>query len=102
MANDTMLNVRLDKTLKEHGCQVLERNGVSVSTLVRAAFEYLEQTQSLPSQLFDQQQSAGQRRRQLVRSMVGAYPVEPDFDFNEARQSHRASRLAKTEEGARA
>lgn len=35
MANDTMLNVRLDKTLKEHGCQVLERNGVTVSTLVR-------------------------------------------------------------------
>ena len=35
MANDTMLNVRLDKTLKEHGCQVLECNGVTVSTLVR-------------------------------------------------------------------
>lgn len=35
MASDTMLNVRLDKTLKENGCQALECNGVTVSTLVR-------------------------------------------------------------------
>lgn len=101
MSNDAMLNVRLDKTLKEHGCQVLERNGASVSSLVRSAFEYMDKNQALPPDLFPETRSLASKRRRLVRCSAGAYPVADGFDFESARAEYQSARAAKTAQGVR-
>lgn len=48
MATIATLNVRLPENLKERGMQVLEREGISVSELIRSLFRELEKTQELP------------------------------------------------------
>ena len=101
MSNDIMLNVRMNPTLKDHGCAVLDRHGVSVSTFIRTAFEYLEKNQQLPPELFAASESAGQARRKLLRSAAGSFSVEPGFDFCVARDEYRAHRAEKFQEGTR-
>lgn len=101
MATDVMLNVRLDKGLKEHGCQVLEKNGLSVTSLVRNLFEYMEATQQVPEQIVAVELSKAQVRRKAVRAAVGVCQLEPDFDYEQARQDYRLHRAAKCEAGVR-
>ena len=102
MKNSTMVNVRLDADLKGRGCAVLDKNGVSVTQLVRRAFEYLDQNQRLPEELFSQQGDETAARRQQLRAAVGSFPVADDFDFDGARQAYRESLAAKTCGGVRA
>lgn len=77
------LNVRLPKELKEHGMQVLEREGVSVSELVRDIFKYLEQNQQLPDCIDGVQEKkrpTAEERRQTLNSIAGILPGDIDAD----------------------
>lgn len=81
MGATATLNVRLPKELKEHGSQVLDRNGLSVSDAVRGLYEYLQDNQCLPA--FLEEASGGslyERRRELARSMVGIVSIPNGFD----------------------
>ena len=71
MAQIGTLNVRLSESLKRHGCEVLERYGVSTSDAIRTLFEYLEREQKLPDQLFGEPDGSIDARRILMREMVG-------------------------------
>ncbi|MEA5018883.1 MAG: type II toxin-antitoxin system RelB/DinJ family antitoxin [Gordonibacter sp.] len=85
------LNVRLPEDLKERGMQVLSREGVSVSKVVRDLFCQLEETQEIPTFLRDSllsEQEEIHRKRELLRSMVGIVSVPPDFDYREERRKH--------------
>ena len=66
------INLRLPLELKERGSVVLEKNGVSISDLVRQLYSYMEREQSIPECLMDvQKDSAVERRRKLLRQSVG-------------------------------
>lgn len=72
------LNVRIPADLKRRGMQVLDREGVSVSDAVRGTFEHIACTQEVPSYLKGEEaksrNDAIQRKRALLRSMVGVLP----------------------------
>lgn len=72
------LNVRIPADLKKRGMQVLNREGVSVSDAVRGTFEHIARTQEVPSYLKDEspttRSEAIERKRALLRSMVGVLP----------------------------
>ncbi len=92
---DAMLNVRLDPTLKQHGMEVLEREGVSVTEVIRRLFIYFDEHQTLPPELIRSNDLSSEdpfaQRRNLMLSMVGILP--PDVDLAEARKA----RLSKHE-----
>ena len=76
---DATLNIRLEPTLKQHGAEVLRREGVTVTEAVRALYEYMEANQKLPDDLFPAAsagQSLADRRRSLMRSMIGVLPAD--------------------------
>ena len=72
MAAVATLNVRLPEDLKERGMQVLEREGVSVSELIRDLFRELEATQELPDfvRTREGERSATEAKRAALREFV--------------------------------
>ena len=64
------INVRLDAGLKDHGMQVFERSGISVSDAVRKLFEHVEHEQAVPEWMLDDAGADVQRRRKELRHMV--------------------------------
>lgn len=96
------LNVRIPKELKERGMRVLEREGVSVSELVRDAFRYMEVQQELPGfaspglRKLSRREAECERRRAAMRSLIGILPSDVDLD---AARHERLMR--KTEPGIR-
>lgn len=87
MAATATLNIRLPEDLKEHGMPVLEREGMSVSDLVRDLFRELEETQELPEFAcqgrFDEAEEIA-RRRSLLREVAGI--ISPGVSCGESRQ----------------
>ena len=90
MAQLGTLNVRMPESLKRHGCEVLDAQGVSTSEAVRALFQYLEREQSLPSQLFAQPEDPVDPRREILRSLVGVLPAE--YSLADARRDRLAAK----------
>lgn len=92
MAATSTLNVRLPEDLKERGMQVLAREGVSISELVRDLFYELEETQELPEFAKSQERAVGQaeiqRKRDLLRSLAGITSVPAGLDAREAYREH--------------
>lgn len=87
MASDAVLNIRLPKELKKHGNQVLERNGKSVSQVVRDLYEYMESEQDLPA--FAQKGQACDKyaeRRELLKGLNLGIDVPENLDLKEARR----------------
>ena len=84
MAETTMLNIRMPVELKARGMQVLEREGLSVSEVVRCLFAEMERSQRVPD-FVRAEDTSGEvdRKRARLRSMVGILP--PDADFREMR-----------------
>ena len=101
MATDVMLNVRLDKTLKEHGAQVLERNGLSTTALIRNLFEYMEANQEVPGEIVGGASSRVQARRKALRAAVGACPVGAGFNYEEAMAGYHEYQAGKFVAGVR-
>ncbi|MDO4182155.1 MAG: hypothetical protein Q4E12_00895 [Coriobacteriia bacterium] len=71
MAETVMLNVRLPRDLKDHGTQVLQRNGTNVTEFVRSAFQYLEDEQRLPEYAQTSACSVYDQRRKNLRRIAG-------------------------------
>lgn len=96
MAATATLNIRLPEDLKEHGMQVLEREGVSVSELVRELFRELAETQELPDFARDARSPSRQeecdRRRAALRAMSGIAPSAPTLE--EARRARLEEKCA--------
>ena len=65
------INVRMPESLKGHGTQVLERNGISPSELVRSTYRFLEREQRIPEclDIASTQDDAFTRRRKLLRTI---------------------------------
>ena len=92
MAKDATLNIRLEPTLKQHGAEVLQREGLTVTEAVRALYLYLEANQKFPDELRNanhDQQSRADRRRELMHSMVGILPADASIaEAKETRLAH--------------
>ena len=87
-SNNTIatLNVRLPEELKKHGMQVLEREGVSITEIVRDVFQYMALHQKIPDLGFsnnsghNSKQAEVDRKRALVKSWMGIIPHDVDYD----------------------
>lgn len=97
MASDAVLNIRLPKSLKEHGNQVLSKNGISVSKAVRRLYEYMEREQALPDVLADDlDKDKSNDKRRLLREIAGVISVPPDFDAKQAYRDHLVEKYEKS------
>ena len=88
---EATLNIRLDATLKQHGAEVLNKEGLTVTEAVRALYEYMEEHQTLPEGLLaarNSRQSKAKSRRKLMRSLVGILPA--DVTLAEAKEARLA------------
>jgi DNA-damage-inducible protein J len=78
------ISVRMPVDLKQQGDEVLKREAVSVSSAVRGLYEYLRREQQLPAFLEEQREDEKaqliQRRKALMREMVGIIPPSLDLD----------------------
>ena len=105
MAAVATLNVRLPEDLKERGMQVLEREGVSVSELIRALFRELEATQELPdfARAREIERSAGEAKRAALREFVRLGRTFEDAEVSiDPRDAYREHLLWKHRPGVRA
>ncbi|MBO4365184.1 MAG: type II toxin-antitoxin system RelB/DinJ family antitoxin [Eggerthellaceae bacterium] len=70
---DATLNVRMSAPLKERGDKVLRENGISTSAAVRALWQELAATRTLPSFLEDLTQAASSKKtkRLALDALVG-------------------------------
>ncbi|WP_165055627.1 MULTISPECIES: type II toxin-antitoxin system RelB/DinJ family antitoxin [unclassified Adlercreutzia] len=78
MAVSATLNVRIDEALKERGNQVFARHGISTTTAVRKLYEYADREQEVPAWMVDQEGDECERKRRLLRELVGAIRLLPD------------------------
>ena len=72
LVKDVTLNIRIPQTLKQHGCEVLKREGAGISDVVRGLFEYMEKNQKLPEYLMDYAgASRVKEKREALFDVVG-------------------------------
>lgn len=79
MGVEATINARLPEKLKSSGTEVLERNGVSPTELVRSVYRYMERHQELPACLDvapANGQSVYEKRRAKLRQFDG-FTVKP-------------------------
>ena len=62
----SVLNVRMDSTLKERGDKVLSEHGLSVSEAVRALWTLLATTRDVPEFLQESSEDEKQKRRKMA------------------------------------
>ncbi|MGI6217958.1 MAG: hypothetical protein ACOYIK_10170 [Coriobacteriales bacterium] len=89
MSKMATLNVRLPEELKRHGSQVLEREDVTPTQLVKSLYSYMEREQAIPECLraeLGASKSKYDMRRKLLRDIAGSVDLPEDFDFNETRR----------------
>lgn len=88
MGTVATINVRLPQDLKEHGMQVLDKTGMSVSDFVRRGFEYMEREQKIPEGLYastDEEDVLTKRRlllRQIAGSIDASFPCDAKADYH--------------------
>lgn len=73
------LNIRLPKELKQHGQQVLDREQVSTSDLIRSLYQYMEEHQEIPS-FAKNSASATEEKRRSLQSMAGRIAISEDAE----------------------
>ena len=78
MEQNATLNTRMPATLKRHGCEVLEHEGIGVSEAIRRLFEYLERFQKMPDELMADAKEVSplEGRRAALRGLVASAPLD--------------------------
>ena len=94
MESNATLNIRLPKTLKEHGSQVLNYNEISTSQAVRKLFEYMEREQKIPDCIASaDSEDKYEQRRELIKSFTGcAAPLPKGWTMDDIK-NERLARL---------
>lgn len=92
MGAQSMLNVRLNKSLKAEGDSVLAHAGTSATEAIRSLYRYLGDHQEVPSCcLGDSKTTTKNARRAMMRELVGIAPLRPGEDastIKDERLSH--------------
>lgn len=104
MAAVATLNVRLPEDLKERGMQVLEREGVSASELIRDLFRELGETQQLPdfARVRACDRGEAEAKRAALREFVClGRSFEGNDAFDDPRNAYREHLLRKHRPGVR-
>lgn len=94
MENEVILNVRFPdemRDLKARGDAVLARAGISPSQAILRLYQYLDETQTVPSCLTEEKDIFGQRRK-AMREFVGIAPLEENGTF----ETLKAERLSRS------
>lgn len=98
MGTTATINARIPESLKEHGSQILERDGVSPTELIRSVYRYMEKEQRIPECL-DVSAAGGtdafEKRRAIARSLRGTVRVPDGIDLEDL----RAQRIGSKYEG---
>lgn len=82
MAANAVLNIRLPEDLKRHGNQVLDKNNVSISQVVRDLYKYMETEQDIPSFAKPNEDSDKfERRRRLLETLDKSPNIPDDLDL---------------------
>ena len=90
MAQDATINARLPQSLKRGGTAVLERAGVSPTTLIRSLYSYMDREQKIPECLDIAQVEAAAaivRKRRAARSVAGLISLPVAFDARKMREA---------------
>ena len=96
MGTAANINLRLPDSLKQHGNQVLERNGVSTTEAIRKLYEYLERNQDIPSWMKKEKPlTKYEKRRAIARKYAGADFVSKDTDARAEYRDHLMERYGK-------
>ena len=88
MGATATINARMPESLKHHGTQVLKRNNVSPTELIRGVYRYMEREQRIPECLQDDignPEDVFERRRRIVRAMQKPVTIPDGFDVKRAR-----------------
>lgn len=90
MAVSGTLNIRIDDALKERGNRVFARHGISTTTAVRKLYEYADREQDVPEWMIDQEDDVREKKRRLLRELVGSMRAFPDKDVDvDPREQYR-------------
>ena len=81
MANTVMLNVRMDRGLKNAGESVLARAGLTATKAIRSLYRTMAETGEVPSCCADGAlEQTTESRRFAMRELVGIAPLKPGED----------------------
>lgn len=98
MASNAVLNIRLPEELKKHGNQVLERNGKSISQVVRDLYEYMASEQELPPfARRDCKHAKFEDRRKLLKNIGSEIEIPEGFDLEEAKRDRIMEKYGERE-----
>ena len=95
MATVATINVRLPQELKERGGQVLERENISISDLVRELYAYMEKNQEIPEALTPKREDVFEKRRRLMKESVGVLELPRNYDIKQARTERIKARYGE-------
>lgn len=96
MASNAVLNIRLPEELKNHGNQVLERNDISVSQVVRDLYRFMEREQEVPSfAKADAAPDKFENRRKVLQDLKSNIDIPKDFDIKKMRSERIMDRYGK-------
>lgn len=93
MAQDATINARLPQSLKRGGTAVLEREGVSPTTLIRSLYAYIDREQKIPECLDVAQAEAAAaiaQKRRAARSVAGLISLPAGYDSRAVRDAREA------------
>lgn len=94
MSQSSTLNVRFPgelSDLKRRGDNVLSQAGISTTQAIRGLYQHLDETQQVPTWLL-KNDNTGQRRRELMRQLVGIAPLEVEETLDDLK-CERLSRI---------
>lgn len=80
----TMLNVRIDETLKRRGDAVLREAGVSTSAAIRAFYQHIASTGALPDYMAHGSTNAERVRRIQAAKRIAALGTSPLSELGDA------------------
>lgn len=75
------INVRLPQDLKDHGMQVLDKAGMSITDFVKKSFEYMEREQEIPQAIAsEEEEDIYEKRRRILREVARTISVPKGYD----------------------
>ena len=95
MGTVATINVRLPHELKERGGQVLERENISISDLVRELYAYMEKNQEIPEALTPKREDIFEKRRRLIKESVGILEIPRNYGIEQARAERIEARYGE-------
>ena len=88
-----MLNVRMPQELKTAGESVLKANGINATQAIRKFYEYLKNSQEIPSWINEGELEQTNNKRLLLRELAGCAPLEREMTLEDLRNERLKNKV---------